>query len=60
MRVLAYRGEIFGTRGVSIRRVGRPREGRGRDELGEVKSVFEICSFLGLVGYYRGFFEDFS
>ena len=24
------------------------------------KSVFEICSFLGLVGYYRRFIEDFS
>ena len=25
-----------------------------------LKSVFEICSFLGLIGYYRRFFEDFS
>ena len=24
------------------------------------KSVFEICSFLGLVGYYRRLIEDFS
>ena len=24
------------------------------------KSVFEICSFLGIVGYYRRFIEDFS
>ena len=24
------------------------------------KSVFEICSFLGLEGYYRMFIEDFS
>ena len=24
------------------------------------KSVFEITSFLGLVGYYRRFIEDFS
>ena len=24
------------------------------------KSVFEICSFLGLVGYYKRFVEDFS
>ena len=24
------------------------------------KSVFEICSFLGLVGYYRRFIKDFS
>ena len=24
------------------------------------KSIFEICSFLGLVGYYRRFIEDFS
>ena len=32
-----YRGEIFVTRGVSIRSVSRPREGRGSDELGEAK-----------------------
>ena len=25
-----------------------------------LKSVFEICSFLGLVGYYKRFIEDFS
>ena len=24
------------------------------------KSIFEICSFLGLAGYYRRFIEDFS
>ena len=24
------------------------------------KSVFEMCSFLGLVGYYRRFIEGFS
>ena len=24
------------------------------------KSVFNICSFLGLAGYYRMFIEDFS
>ena len=24
------------------------------------KSVLEICSFLGLVGYYRRFIKDFS
>ena len=24
------------------------------------KSVFEICSFLGLAGYYRRFIENFS
>ena len=24
------------------------------------KSIFEICSFLGLIGYYRRFIEDFS
>ena len=24
------------------------------------KSVFEICNFLGLAGYYRRFIEDFS
>ena len=28
---------IFGTRGVSIRSVSRPREGRGSDELGETE-----------------------
>ena len=25
-----------------------------------LKSVFKICSFLGLAGYYRRFIEDFS
>ena len=25
-----------------------------------LKSVFEICSFLGLTGYYRRFIKDFS
>ena len=24
------------------------------------KSTFDICSFLGLAGYYRRFIEDFS
>ena len=24
------------------------------------KSVFEICSYLGLAGYYRSFIENFS
>ena len=24
------------------------------------KSVFEICSFLGLAGYYKRFIQDFS
>ena len=24
------------------------------------KSLFKICSFLGLAGYYRRFIEDFS
>ena len=27
---------------------------------GGPKSVFEICSFLGLAGYYKRFIEDFS
>ena len=27
---------------------------------GRPKSVFKIHSFLGLVGYYRRFIEDFS
>ena len=26
----------------------------------KLKSVFEICSFLGLAGYYKRFIEDFS
>ena len=25
-----------------------------------LKSVFEICNFLGLAGYYKTFIEDFS
>ena len=57
---MAYLGEILGAHSVSIRSISKPREGRGCDELGETKSVFEIRSFLGLAGYYRRFIEDFS
>ena len=48
MRVLAYRGEIFGTRDVSIRSVSRPREGRGKDEFGETECQSSRYVVLGI------------
>ena len=38
----------FGTRGVSIRSVSRPREGRGRDEIGETECQSSRYVVLGI------------
>ena len=41
---------------VNIRSVSRPREGQGRNELGETKcQSSRYVVFLGLAGYYRRF-----
>ena len=48
MRVLAYWGEIFRTRGVSIKSVSRPREGQGRNELGETECQSSRYVVLGI------------
>ena len=51
------REEIFGTRGVSTRSVSRPREGRGRNELGETEcqsSRYVVSwDWLGITGISR-------
>ena len=48
MRVLAYRGEILGARGVSFRSVSGPREGQGCYELGETEVSLQDTQFLGI------------
>ena len=48
-------GDIVFTSGVSV----DPEKVEAVMSWERLKSVFEICSFLGLVGYYRRFIENF-
>ena len=60
MWILAYGGEIswhvVSASGVSV----DPEKVEAVMSWERLKSVFEICSFLGLAGYYKRFIEDFS
>ena len=51
-----FLGHIVSASGVSI----DPEKVEAMMSWERPKSVFEICSFLGLVGYYKRFIEDFS
>ena len=50
-----FLGHIISTLGVSV----DPEKVEAVMSWERMKSVFEICSFLGLDGYYRRFIEDF-
>ena len=51
-----FLGHVVSASGVSV----DPEKVEAVMSWERLKSVFEICSFLGLVGYYRRFIEDFS
>ena len=48
MRVLAYRGDIFGECSVSFGYLCEPGEGRGSYELGETEVNLRDTQFLGI------------
>ena len=51
-----FLGHIMSTSGVSV----DPEKVEDVMSLERPKSVFKICIFLGLAGYYKRFIEDFS
>ena len=51
-----FRGHVVSASGVSV----DPEKVEIVMSWERPKSVFKICSFLGLAGYYRRFIEDFS
>ena len=53
---MKFLGHVVSALGVSVD-LEKVKAVMSRERL---KSVFEICSFLGLVGYYRRFVEYFS
>ena len=53
---LRFLGHIMSTSGVAV----DPENVEAVMSWERSKSVFEICSFLGLAGYYMRFIKDFS
>ena len=51
-----FLGQVVSALGVSV----DPEKAEAIISWERPKSIFDICSFLGLVGYYRRFIEDFS
>ena len=51
-----FLGHVVSASGVSV----NPKKVEAIMSWERPKSVFEICSFLGLTRYYRRFIEDFS
>ena len=51
-----FLGHVVSASGVSV----DPKKVEAVMSWERPKSAFEICSFLGLAGYYRKFIEDFS
>ena len=53
---VGFLGHVVSASGVSV----DPEKVEAIMSYERPKSVFEICSFLGLAGYYRRYTEDFS